>query len=148
MILVDEISSRGNEFRLTQDDINDLLQDETFIADLRLGVQLMVRSWGWVSSKIYSWDIPSFDLSFSQDIEQRDFYQKLDGNQKWSQWPVRLYKAGKCMWLFGQDDYYHSLKDLANHLKEKEKLDFYSHTVGGKADVLEEWSKMERNQQF
>ena len=49
------------------------------------------------------------------------------------------------MWLFGQDDYYRSLKDLANHLKEKEKLDFYSHTVGGQANVLEQWSKMERN---
>lgn len=52
------------------------------------------------------------------------------------------------MWLFGQDDYYQSLKELAFRINKKEKLEYYSHTVGGKADVLEQWSKMERNQQF
>ena len=59
-----------------------------------------------------------------------------------------MYKAGKCMWLFGQDDYYQSLKTLAETIRtKKEKLDFYSHTIKGKADVLERWAQMEQNAQ-
>jgi hypothetical protein len=50
------------------------------------------------------------------------------------------------MWLFKQYDYYDSLKKLAHHIKdnEKEKLDYFSHTKNGKADVLEQWSQMEQ----
>ncbi len=57
-----------------------------------------------------------------------------------------MYKAGKCMWLFDQNDYYQSLKKLAYYIKdvEKEKLDYFSHTVNGKADVIEQWTKMEK----
>jgi hypothetical protein len=47
-ILVDEKSSRGARYQLTEDVINDLKKDQEFIFDLRRGVQLMVRSWGWV----------------------------------------------------------------------------------------------------
>jgi hypothetical protein len=83
-----------------------------------------------------------------QDIENGQLFHQRDDKQKWSYWPVRLYKAGKCMWLFGQDDYYQSLKKLAYHVrdKEKEKLDYFSHTKNGKADVLEQWNKMEQRQ--
>lgn len=50
------------------------------------------------------------------------------------------------MYLFGQDNYYASLKDLANLIKfdKKEKLDFFSHTKNAKVDVLEQWAEMER----
>jgi hypothetical protein len=50
------------------------------------------------------------------------------------------------MWLFDQNDYYQSLKKLAYYIKdvEKEKLDYFSHTVNGKADVIEQWTKMEK----
>jgi hypothetical protein len=50
------------------------------------------------------------------------------------------------MWLFNQNDYYESLKKLAHHVKNKEgeKLDYFSHTKNGKADVLEQWSEMEQ----
>ena len=50
------------------------------------------------------------------------------------------------MWLFHQDDYYRSLKKLANHVKhvEKEKLDYFSHRKNCKANVLQEWEEMER----
>lgn len=49
------------------------------------------------------------------------------------------------MWLFNQMDYYQSLKELAIDVKEyqKEKLDYFSHTKNGKANVLEQWSEME-----
>lgn len=85
-----------------------------------------------------------FDLFF-KDIKNGKFFEPLDDKQKWSYWPVRLYKAGKCMWLFGQDDYYQSLRKLAEHIKNEkhEKLDYFSHTINGKADVLEQWDKME-----
>jgi len=73
-------------------------------------------------------------------------FNKLYPQQKWSYWPVRLYKAGKCMWLFKQYDYYESLKKLAYYIKnkEKEKLDYFSHTKNGKADVIEQWNQMEQ----
>lgn len=49
------------------------------------------------------------------------------------------------MWLFGQDDYYKSLKELANIISKNEKLDYFSHRKNGKANVLAEWKEMERN---
>jgi len=48
------------------------------------------------------------------------------------------------MKLFGQEDYYQSLRKLAEYIKytKKEKLDYFSHTINGKADVIEQWDKM------
>jgi len=129
MFPIDEISSRGYTYQLPVDVINDLRTNEEFIADLRQGVRLMVRSWGW-------------------DIDNSKYFDKCDEKQKWSHWPVRLYKAGKCMWLFKQYDYYESLKKLAYRVKEKEKLDYFSHTKNGKADVLEQWNQMEQTKSF
>ena len=50
------------------------------------------------------------------------------------------------MWLFKQNDYYQSLRKLAYYIKntEKEKLDYFSHTKNGKADVIEQWGLMEK----
>jgi hypothetical protein len=133
---------------LTPDAVDELGYDDQFVTDLRLGVCLMVKSWGWV--RVPS-DLPlrkthSSSSSF-KDIERGEYFAKLDKNQKWSYWPVRLYKAGRCMWLFGQDDYYQSLKALANDVKtnKKEKLDYFSHTKNGKADVFEAWNEMEQS---
>jgi hypothetical protein len=50
LILVDEISSRGSTYQLPKDVIYELREDKEFIRDLRRGVRLMVRSWGWVCS--------------------------------------------------------------------------------------------------
>ncbi|UJR09111.1 hypothetical protein I4U23_013358 [Adineta vaga] len=126
MFPIDEISSRGKAYQLPPNVLAELKQDEQFIAKLRHGVRMMVTSWGW-------------------DIDNHEYFHSLDNKQKWSYWPVRLYKAGKCMWLFGQKDYYQSLKKLAESIRggEIEKLDYFSHTRGGKADVLEEWKRME-----
>ncbi|CAF1191320.1 unnamed protein product [Rotaria sordida] len=129
MFPIDEISSRGSTYQLPDAVISDLKKNEEFIRDLRRGVRLMVRSWGW-------------------DIDKGQLFDKLDDKQKWSYWPVRLYKAGRSMWLFDQIDYYESLKKLAFHIKEKEKLDFFSHTKNGKADVLEQWKEMEQTKRF
>jgi hypothetical protein len=82
-------------------------------------------------------------ISVFKDIKNSKFFDRLDDKQKWSYWPVRLYKAGKCMWLFQQYDYYQSLRKLAYHIKQKEKLDYFSHTKNGKADVIEQWNQME-----
>ncbi|CAF5187628.1 unnamed protein product, partial [Rotaria magnacalcarata] len=127
MFPIDEISSRDATFQLPRDVILDLKENREFISDLRRGVYLMVSSWGW-------------------DIEHGRCFEKLDDKQKWSYWPVRLYKAGKCMWLFEQMDYYQSLKKLAYYIKDerKEKLDFFSHTKKAKANVIEQWNEMER----
>jgi predicted P-loop ATPase len=87
-----------------------------------------------------------FFSSSLKDINNEQLFSERDDKQKWSYWPVRLYKAGKCMWLFNQNDYYQSLKKLAYYIKniEKEKLDYFSHTLNSKADVLEQWTKMEQ----
>lgn len=86
-------------------------------------------------------------MFFSKDIDRAGYFPNRDRTQKWSHWPVRLYKAGKSLRLFEQYDYYESLIKLAQSVKEGgEKLDYYSHTVQGKADVLQQWEKMERSQ--
>ena len=36
-------------YQLTDEVLNELRRDKQFIEDLRQGVKLMVRSWGWVS---------------------------------------------------------------------------------------------------
>ena len=50
------------------------------------------------------------------------------------------------MWLFDQKDYYKSLRQLAKHIRDvdKEKLDYFSHTKNGKANVIEQWDELER----
>ncbi len=60
MILVDEVSSRGAEFQLPMDVIDELRQDEEFINNLRKSVRLMVRSWGWVCVIILNLRITCF----------------------------------------------------------------------------------------
>jgi len=131
MFPIDEISSRGKTFQLTYDAFDELRQNQNFIERLRRGVFLLCYSWAW-------------------DIERREFFEKTQGKQGWAHWPVRLYKAGRCMYLFGQYDYYASLKDLAKLIKFdknsniKERLDFFSHTKNAKVDVLEQWAEMER----
>ncbi|CAF3506009.1 unnamed protein product [Rotaria sp. Silwood1] len=137
MFPIDEISSRGSTYQLPDAVINDLKKNEEFIKDLRQGVRLMVRSW-------------VEHLFYFKDIDKGQLFDKLDYKQKWSYWPVRLYKAGRCMWLFDQTDYYQSLKKLAYYVKEneKEKLDFFSHTKNGKADVLQQWKEMEQTKTF
>lgn len=50
--LVDEISSRGDAYRLTPNVIRELRNDPKFIVDLRQAVRLMVKSWGWVNTRI------------------------------------------------------------------------------------------------
>lgn len=47
-LLVDEISSRGREYQLPHDVLVELRNDDQFVDDLRRGVRMMVRSWGWV----------------------------------------------------------------------------------------------------
>jgi hypothetical protein len=50
------------------------------------------------------------------------------------------------MWLFKQYDYYDSLKKLAYHVRDNkgEKLDYFSHTLNSKADVIQQWCRMEQ----
>ena len=67
-----------------------------------------------------------------------------DEKQKWSCWPVRLYKAGKSLWLFRQIDYYESLKTFAHQIKQKNKLEFFSQRLSSRAEVIEEWEKFEK----
>ena len=155
---VDEISSQEAAYQLTKDAFTELWHDDQFIRDLRRGVRLMVASWGWVRT---STDRSREISSSLKDIEHKRLFSKRHKNQKWSYWPVRLYKAGKCMWLFEQDDYYESLKVYAHRIKlgkhnynddeenpnnkdTPEKLEFFSHTRNGKADVLEEWDRAEK----
>ncbi|CAF0918367.1 unnamed protein product [Adineta ricciae] len=127
MFPIDEISSRGRAYCLPPDVLNELKRDKNFVDKLRRGVKLMVSSWGW-------------------DIDACRHFDKRADKQKWSYWPVRLYKAGKCMWLFDQKDYYKSLRRLAEHIRDndKEKLDYFSHTKNGKANVIEQWDELER----
>ncbi|CAF1156708.1 unnamed protein product [Didymodactylos carnosus] len=124
---VNERSSRGCMYQLTDDNITELQTNEKFISDLRQCAKLVCLSWGW-------------------DIDEKELCQITDEHQKWAYWPVRLYKIGRCMFIFDQEDYYQSLKQYAIFIQnnKKEKLDFFSHTKNRKVDVLQQWEEMEK----
>jgi hypothetical protein len=72
---------------------------------------------------------------------------KPDEKQKWAYWPVRLYKAGRCMRLFNQNDYYQSLRAYANYIKNdrNERLNFFSHEENSEVGVIERWNKLDNS---
>jgi len=79
------------DYTVFQDDIVDLKNDEKFMKRYREGIKLLILAWGW-------------------DIEKKEFVQSPQNGQKWQQYPIRLYKAAKSALLFGEDDYFESMR--------------------------------------
>lgn len=95
---VNRASRYGNRYRLTPEAVKALQADTAFLALWREGVSLVCLAWGW-------------DLSAAHWVDD------LEPAQRWSRWPVRLYKMALSAWLFQQPEVYASLRKLAQCLQ-------------------------------
>lgn len=87
-------SSDGLKWTVYAGDIAELKEDEAYLRDYLRGVALLMASWGW-------------------DLGAQDFLPHPDPDQRWQDWPVRLYKAAVSVQSFGFDEQFASLKKYA-----------------------------------
>ncbi len=92
MFPLDFATAQHREYRVSASDIEELKEDEEFMASYRKGVILVARSWGW-------------------DIEKGE---KIKDNPKlkWVGYQVRLGKMLNSLQLFGQKDLHDNLVKL------------------------------------
>lgn len=102
MFPVNRRSSYGLTWTVYEGDIFELKQDAVYISNYLRGVELLATSWGW-------------------DLFAGDRMSNPHPDQKWQNWPVRLYKAAQSVQLFGFDDYFNSFKKYALDLMAKGK---------------------------
>ena len=100
MFPVDSPSSHGRKWSVYTGDIAQLKQDPDFMRDYRRGVGLLMEAWGW-------------------DLDRQEFLTGTTHDQKWQNWPVRLYKAAYSLWLFGCETEFASLRKYARALLER-----------------------------
>ncbi len=81
-------AGQGDKYQVSKTDIAVLKEDSEFIKSYREGVILVAKSWGW-------------DLEVDRDVS--------NGEQKWTNYQVRLGKMLHSLILFGQDDLHESL---------------------------------------
>jgi len=73
------------------------LQDELFISVLRSNAKLLLLSWGWL-------------------IDEERLVEDATSDQRWQNYPVRLYKCVLSLKIFGQTDYLQSIKKFVQYL--------------------------------
>jgi hypothetical protein len=111
---IDKPSSYAFAYTVYSDEIAQMRQDEAFMQRHRLGAQLLLLSWGWgvLAGAVVSDSAPG---------------------QAWANWPIRLSKCARSMWLFGQDEQWGSAVEFARVLKARGE----SFEYGGR-DLFEE----------
>jgi hypothetical protein len=94
---INKPSHYGFKYVVYEGDIEELKQDSRFMDDYIKGVELLSASWGW-------------------DIKYCEYLRNPDPSQKWNNWPIRLYKAGLSVQLFGFSDLFYALQSYAREL--------------------------------
>ena len=94
----DAPSSFGFKFTLTEESIQELSQDQDFIASLRKAAELLLSSWGWNAALKLPIQHPA-------------------SGQAWANWPIRLAKCNRSLVLFKQEDLVESTRIFAKHLE-------------------------------
>jgi len=94
MFPVSAPSSGGLMWTVYAGDIAELKEDGAYVRDYLRGVELLTASWGW-------------------DLGAQDYLPDPGPDQKWQNWPVRLYKAAASVQAFGFDAPLASLKKYA-----------------------------------
>jgi len=97
---IDKPSSHGLKYSVYEAEVSALKADPEFVRQYMKGLSLVAASWGW-------------------DIEKEDFLAAPHPEQKWHDWPIRLYKAVQSLILFGFEKEFASLKKLASILIER-----------------------------
>jgi hypothetical protein len=96
-------SSKGFKYVVYESDIQELLQDNSYISDYVSGVKLLIRSWGW-------------------NIKTGEMYKELEEGQTWKNWDVRLRKVALSLKLFRRKSLFEDLKKFAKYLVENDML--------------------------
>lgn len=99
MFPIDQPSSYGYAWTVFEGDIAEFKEDQQFIEKYLLGVRLLALSWGW-------------------DITNRIQIANPAPDQKWQNWPIRLYKCARSLRVFGFEDYFDSMKIFAKRLMQ------------------------------
>jgi hypothetical protein len=97
MFPIDEHSQHGAAYVVYAGDIAELKRDREFVRSYLRGVELLALAWGW-------------------ELSARQWVAKPVPGQRWSHWPIRLYKAARSLQLFGFDEQFESLKAFALEL--------------------------------
>ncbi len=102
MFPIDEPSSYGYAYVVYEGDIQELKKDDGYIKNYLRGVELLALSWGW-------------------DLKKREHIPNPMPDQKWQEWPIRLYKASKSLKLFDFEEQFESMRIYARDLIEKDE---------------------------
>lgn len=82
---INEISSHGTKYQVDEKDMSEFKKNEKFIEALRSNAILVCKAWGY-------------------DLVQGKPFSAVTADQKWQNWPIRLYKMTKSLELFEQND--------------------------------------------
>lgn len=97
MFPTDEPSSYGFAYTVFEGDIAELKKDKNYIKNYLRGVELLALSWGW-------------------NLAKRQHIPNSGPNQKWQNWPIRLYKASRSLQIFGFEAEFESMSVYAREL--------------------------------
>jgi len=112
MFPIDDPSSYGYAYVVYDGDVADLKKDRAYVKNYLHGAELLALSWGW-------------------DLSKRRYIDKPKPDQKWQDWPIRLYKASKSLKLFGFDEQFQSMRMLAQDLiRGGESMEYNGRDLG------------------
>lgn len=94
MFPIDQPSRLGFDWTVYDGDIEHLRARAGFVDRYLEGVRILMVSWGW-------------------DLAARRLVDHPDSDQCWQDWPIRLEKCGRSLWLFGERDSCLSVRDFA-----------------------------------
>jgi hypothetical protein len=106
MFPYDKSSAYGKAYTVYEAEVLELKKDDDFINNYLRGVELLLLSWGW-------------------DLERRCFVENPGTSQCWADWPIRIYKCGCSLLLFGFDGVFQSVKMYAEYLINEGKYFWY-----------------------
>lgn len=106
---IDRPSSYGFMWTVYEGEIAELKKDSHFVSKHIHGIELLAASWGW-------------------DLFGRVYIPNPHPEQKWQDWPVRLFKASLSAKIFEYHEIFESLKMYALDLIKRGRILSY----GGK----------------
>ena len=92
-------SGHGYRYSVSKESVDVLKQSAQFLSNLSECADLLLLSWGWDSVK-------------------KENLATVDSGQAWAHWPIRIYKAGQSMQIFGLLEKEISLSTYAHFLRE------------------------------
>lgn len=112
MFPIDQQSSYGFAWTVYDGDVRELKKDDQYIQNYLQGVNLLATAWGW-------------------DLSAHTYIVNPHPDQRWQNWPVRLYKCAKSLKLFDFATQFESVKKYAQELMRKgADMTYRGHDLG------------------